>query len=253
MLAQAEAEKLRSSLLSAVSHDLRTPLTSIAGSASTLVERDLDEDTRRELAEGISEEAERLNQLLENILQLTRLESGSLRIEKQWQPIDEVIGSALQRQERNLRGRQVDVALPDDTAWVPVDGLLIEQVMQNLLSNSAKYSPDASPIDIAVRETGAGVEVSVADRGIGISADECERVFDKFYRGGRAQADGARGAGLGLAISRGIILAHGGRIWAQPRVGGGAEFRFVLPAEGRRPMLNGESERTGDDRSNDVV
>ena len=253
MLAQAEAEKLRSSLLSAVSHDLRTPLTSIAGSASTLVEQDLDEDTRKELAEGISEEAERLNQLLENILQLTRLESGSLRIEKQWQPIDEVIGSALQRQERNLRGRQVDVALPDDTAWVPVDGLLVEQVMQNLLSNSAKYSPEASPIAIAVRKTSAGVEVSVADRGIGITADECERVFDKFYRGGRAQADGARGAGLGLAISRGIILAHGGRIWAEPRVGGGAEFKFVLPAEGRRPFFDGENEDASEDKSGDVV
>ena len=252
MLAQAEAEKLRSSLLSAVSHDLRTPLTSIAGSASTLAEQDLDEGARRELAEGISEEAERLNQLLENLLQLTRLESGSLRIEKQWQPIDEVIGSALQRQERNLRGRQVDVVLPDDAAWVPIDGLLIEQVVQNLLSNSAKYSPDASPIDITVRKTSAGVEVSVADRGIGVSTDECERVFDKFYRGQRAQVDGARGAGLGLAISRGIILAHGGRIWAEPRPGGGAVFKFVLPTEGRHSLFNGESPSSESSRE-DVI
>jgi two-component system, OmpR family, sensor histidine kinase KdpD len=253
MLAQAEAEKLRSSLLSAVSHDLRSPLTSIAGSASILVERDLDADTRRELAKGISEEAERLNQLLESILQLTRLESGSLRIEKQWQPIDEVIGSALRRQERNLRGRQVDVALPDDAVWVPVDGLLIEQVMQNLLSNSAKYSPDASPIDIGVRGTRAGVEVSVADRGFGISADECERVFDRFYRGRRVQPDGARGAGLGLAISRGIILAHGGRIWAEPRSGGGTQFKFVLTTEGRRPSLDGGSEDAGEGKSDHAV
>jgi len=238
MLAQAEAEKLRSSLLSAVSHDLRTPLTSIAGSASTLVDQTLDEGTRRELAEGIREEAGRLNQLLENLLQLTRLESGSLRIEKQWQAVDDVIGSALDRQENALRGRRVDVHLPEgDSVWVPMDGLLIEQVLQNLLSNSVKYSPDASPIDISARQTQAGVEITLADHGIGLSPEECERVFDKFYRGKQAQVDRARGAGLGLAISRGIILAHGGRIWAEPRPDGGAVFKFTLPTEGNRPSL----------------
>ncbi len=253
MLAQAEAEKLRSSLLSAVSHDLRTPLTSIAGSASTLAEQELDEGTRRELAEGISEEAERLNQLLENLLQLTRLESGSLRIEKQWQPVDEVIGSTLQRQERALHDRQVRVDLPPDALWVPIDGLLIEQVVQNLLSNSAKYSRDASPIDITARRTGAGVEISVADRGIGLNPEECERVFDKFYRGQRAQVDGARGAGLGLAISRGIVHAHGGRIWAEPRPDGGAVFKFVLPSEGRPPLLDLEGLHRDEARTEDVV
>jgi len=253
MLAQAEAEKLRSSLLSAVSHDLRTPLTSIAGSASTLAGQELDEGTRRELAEGISEEAERLNQLLENLLQLTRLESGSLRIEKQWQPIDEVIGSTLQRQERALHDRQVRVDLPLEALWVPIDGLLIEQVVQNLLSNSAKYSRDASPIDIAARRTGGGVEISVADRGIGLNPEECERVFDKFYRGQRAQVDGARGAGLGLAISRGIVHAHGGRIWAEPRPDGGAVFKFVLPAEGRPPLLDVEGLQRDEARMEDVV
>jgi len=120
--------------------------------------------------------------------------------------------------------------------------------LQNLLSNSVKYSPDASPIDISARQTQAGVEITLADHGIGLSPEECERVFDKFYRGKQAQVDGARGAGLGLAISRGIILAHGGRIWAEPRPDGGAVFKFTLPTEGNRPALAdlGEPSSRGD-------
>jgi two-component system, OmpR family, sensor histidine kinase KdpD len=235
LLAQADAEKLRSSLLTTVSHDLRTPLTSIAGSASTLAEQDLDQETRRALANGITEEAERLNQLLENLLQLTRLESGSLRVNKEWQPIDEVIGSALERQKNILDERQINIDLPSDSLWVPIDGLLIEQVMQNLLANAAKYSRQGSAIDITARMTGPGVEVSIADRGIGLDPEECEMVFDKFYRGQNVKSDASRGAGLGLAITRGIILAHGGKIWAEPRTGGGAVFRFILPKTGRPP------------------
>jgi len=247
MLAQAEAEKLRSSLLSAVSHDLRTPLTSIAGSACTLAEQDLDREARQELAEGIAEEAERIGQLLENLLQLTRLESGALRVERQWQPIDAVIESALRRQERALRGRPLEIVLPDKPLWAPIDGLLIEQVVQNLLSNSAKYSPDGSPIDVSARRTGAGVEVSVSDRGVGLDPREADRLFDKFYRGQNVRNDSVRGAGLGLAISRGIVLAHGGRIWAEARSGGGAEFKFSLPAEGEEPPVgdDGAVEREG--------
>ena len=237
VLAQAEVEKLRSSLLSAVSHDLRTPLTSIAGSADILVEGNLDAETRRELAEGISEEADHLNQLLENLLQLTRLESGSLRIEKEWQPIDEVIGSSLERQKRALRGRKIRLDIPEEPLLVPLDGLLIEQVMQNLLDNAAKYSSEETSIDVAARQTEAGIEISVTDRGVGLDPHECERIFDKFYRGRNVQSDSSRGAGLGLAISRGIVLAHGGRIWAEPRPHGGAIFKFVLPIEGGSLML----------------
>ena len=250
MLAQAETEKLRSSLLSAVSHDLRTPLTSIAGSANTLAEENLDVETRRELAEAISEEADRLNQLLENLLQLTRLESGSLRIEKDWQPIDEVIGSSLERQRRALRGRKIHLDLPEEPLLVPLDGLLIEQVMQNLLGNAAKYSSEGTSIDVAARKTEAGIEISVTDRGVGLDPHECERIFDKFYRGRNVRSDSSRGAGLGLAISRGIVLAHGGRIWAEPRRDGGAVFKFVLPTEGGSLML-GDSIAT-DQEGNDA-
>jgi two-component system sensor histidine kinase KdpD len=242
ILAQAETEKLRSSLLSAVSHDLRTPLTSIAGSANALTEENLDVETRRELAEAISEEADRLNQLLENLLQLTRLESGSLRIEKDWQPIDEVIGSSLKRQRRTLRERTIHLDLPEEPLLVPLDGLLIEQVMQNLLGNAAKYSPEGAPIDVSACRTEAGVEISVADRGIGLDPHECDQLFDKFYRGRNVRTDASRGAGLGLAISRGIVVAHGGRIWAESRRDGGAVFKFVLPTEGKIPSLGGSIE-----------
>ena len=236
ILAQAEAENLRSSLLSAVSHDLRTPLTSIAGSASTLIGDELDADTRRQLAETIYEEADRLNQLLENLLQLTRLESGSLRLRKEWQPIDEVVGGSLRRQKRILQGREVHLSLPDELVLVPVDGLLIEQVLLNLIDNAVKYSPKESPIDVSVSKSGGGVEISIADRGIGLDPLEYDRLFDKFYRGRQARNDAGRGAGLGLAICRGVVTAHGGRIRAELRPEGGAIFRFVLPIEEGGPF-----------------
>ena len=253
MLAQAEAEKLRSSLLSTVSHDLRTPLTSIAGSADTLAKGNLDDETRRELAEAISEEADRLNQLLENLLQLTRLESGDLRIEKEWQPIDEVIGTSLERQKRALHGRQVHVDIPEEALLVPLDGLLIEQVMQNLLSNSAKYSAEGTPIDVSARQTEEGIEISVADRGIGLDPHECEQIFDRFYRGHNARSDTSRGTGLGLAISRGIVLAHRGRIWAEPRLHGGAVFTFVLPTAGRSLVLGDSIAADREGKDEDVI
>jgi two-component system sensor histidine kinase KdpD len=243
ILAQAEAENLRSSLLSAVSHDLRTPLTSIAGTASTLIEEELDANTRRKLAGTIYEEADRLNQLLENLLQLTRLESGSLQIRKEWQPIDEVIGSSLRRQERILQGREIHLNMPDEIVLVPIDGLLIEQVLLNLISNAVKYSPDGSAIDISGRKTEVGLEISVADRGIGLDPLEHDRIFDKFYRSRHLRNDAGRGAGLGLAICRGIVTAHGGRIWAEPRPEGGTTVRFVLPIEGSGPSLVDEGFR----------
>jgi len=235
LLAQAEAENLRSSLLSAVSHDLRTPLTSIAGSASTLIEDELDADTRRQLAGTIYEEADRLNQLLENLLQLTRLESSSLRIKKEWQPIDEVVGASLRRQERILQGREVHLDMPDELLLVPFDGLLIEQVLLNLIDNAVKYSPEGSLIDVSVRKGEGGVEISIADRGTGLDPLEYDRIFDKFYRSRHLHNGAGRGAGLGLAICRGVVTAHGGRIWAEPRPEGGTIFRFVLPIEGGGP------------------
>lgn len=238
VLAEAEAERLRSSLLSAVSHDLRTPLAAIAGSASTLVESNLDDATRRELARTIYEETDRLSRLVENLLHLTRIESGAMNVDKQWQPLDEVVGSALHRMESAMAHHDVRVDLSADLPLVPLDGLLIEQVLVNLLDNAAKYTPASTAIDITARSIPQAVEVTVADRGPGLNETERQRVFEKFYRSSGVRSDRGRGAGLGLAICRAIVTAHGGRIWADAHEGGGTCFRFTLPIEAAPPVID---------------
>ncbi|HEY5146695.1 MAG TPA: sensor histidine kinase KdpD [Polyangiaceae bacterium] len=232
---QMEAERLRSSLLSSVSHDLRTPLSVITGAASALLQTEpsLTSEARRDLAETIHEEARRLDRLVRNLLDMTRLASGAVKVAKEWQPIEGVIGAALGRLEEQLRGRKVDVRLAPDLPPVPIDGLLIEQVFINLLENAAKYSPIGTPIDIAATKDGDALVVEIADRGPGIPRELKDRIFEKFYRLPREGAGG--GAGLGLAICRGIVEAHGGRIWAENREGGGAVFRFTLPIDGAPP------------------
>jgi two-component system sensor histidine kinase KdpD len=232
-----EAERLRSSLLSSVSHDLRTPLSVITGAASALLESEppLASAARRDLAETIHEEAQRLNRLVRNLLDMTRLASGAVKVAKEWQPVEGVIGAALGRVEDQLRGRMVDVGVPPDLPPVPIDGLLIEQVLINLLENIAKYTPSGTPVEISAHVEANAVVVEIADRGPGIPRELVDRIFDKFYRLPREGASG--GAGLGLAICRGIVEAHGGRIWAENRDGGGAVFRFALPIEGPPPQL----------------
>lgn len=239
ILAEADAERQRSSLLSVVSHDLRTPLAAIAGSASSLVEHDFDAETRKELAAIIYEESDRLSRLVDNLLHLTRIQSGSMRVEKEWLPLDEVIGSALRRVETSMRGREVRLSIPPELPLVPMDGLLMEQVLVNLLDNAAKYSPVDSPVEIAAQMTQEGVEVTVGDRGPGLSEVDKGRVFELFYRGVLKAGTRSRGAGLGLAICRAIVRAHGGRIWADSREGGGTSLTFVLPVKGVPSSLQG--------------
>lgn len=238
ILAEADAERLRSSLLSAVSHDLRTPLAAIVGSSSSLIANDLDAPTRKDLARTIYEESDRLSRLVENLLHLTRIESGSMKVEKQWQPLDEVVGSALRRVNTILLQHEVEIDVPPELPLVPLDGLLVEQVLVNLLDNAAKYTPTGSKIDLSARRCSAGIEVTVADRGPGLEETERERVFEKFYRSAAVHSDRGRGAGLGLAISRAIVQAHGGRIWADVRGGGGTCFRFVLPMDTNPPVVD---------------
>lgn len=230
---QVETEQLRNALLSSVSHDLRTPLAVVTGAASTLLEETLEPSVRRELTDTILQEADRLNRLVQNLLDMTRLEAGALRVRKQWQSLEEVIGVALERVEKVLGDREVATSLPEDLPLVPLDSLLIEQVLVNLLENAAKYTPPKSPIRIAARVVDAGVEIEVSDRGPGITAGQEVLIFEKFHR---ARSD-ERGAGLGLTICRGIVVAHGGRIWAGSHEGGGASFRFTLPIEGEPPKL----------------
>ena len=228
-----ETERLRNSLLSSVSHDLRTPLATITGAASTILESGsrLDAQTRQELLESVREEADRLNRLVQNLLEMTRLESGALQLRREWHPLEEVIGAALSRLGKELADRRVDTRVPPDLPLVPIDDVLVEQVLVNLLDNAAKYTPRESPIRIMATATDRAVTVEVADRGPGLPRGEEDKVFEKFHRG----VEGGRGVGLGLAIAQGIVKAHGGRIWAQNLPEGGVAFLFTLPLAGTPP------------------
>jgi two-component system sensor histidine kinase KdpD len=232
----AETEKLRSSLLSAVSHDIRTPLAGIAGASSTLATsyESLDSSTRNELLTTINEESERLSQLVENLLHMTRLSSGKVTIDRQWHPLEDVIGSTLGRMERQLEGRSVEVELDDDTTLGHFDSVLIEQLLVNLLDNAVKNSPPGAPIVVAAHATAAGVELQVADRGKGFASGDEERVFELFYRGIDCRPD-RRGTGIGLPICRAIAEVHGGTIEARNRPGGGAIVRVAIPHAERPP------------------
>jgi two-component system sensor histidine kinase KdpD len=234
---QMDAERLRSSLLSSVSHDLRTPLAVITGAASALLEPEpsLAPAARRDLMETINEEAQRLGRLVGNLLDMTKIASGAIKVAKEWQPLEEVVGAVLNRLEDGLEGRRIDLRLPPDLPLVPIDGVLIEQVLINLLENAIKYTPKGTPIELSAKAAGSEVVVEVADRGPGIPGEHADKIFEKFYRLPREREGG--GAGLGLAICRGIVEAHGGRIWAQNREGGGAIFRFTIPIEGTPPRV----------------
>ena len=234
---EVEGERLRTALLSSLSHDLRTPLASIEGAASSLLQdgASLPGEVRQELTEAILEESRRMTRLVANLLDMVRVEAGTMAVRKQWQPLEESLGVALMRLEARLRHHPVDVDLPPDLPLVPIDELLIEQVFINLLENAAKYCPEGTPVTVTATRQMDAVIVTVADRGPGVPEPEQERVFEKFHRAAMAGADDERhvgGAGLGLTICRGIIAAHGGRIWVEPVAGGGAAFRFVLPLQG---------------------
>lgn len=233
---EVEAERLRNSLLSSLSHDLRTPLGSIEGAASSLLQdsgKTPSSELRQELAETILEESRRMSRLVGNLLDMVRVETGALAIQKAWQPLEEALGVALLRLEGRMGEHPVQTHLPDDLPLVPIDEVLIEQVFINLLENAMKYTGPGSSISIAAWAEDGAVVVEVADRGPGIPEGSEEFVFHKFYRlRGSGDSASNNGAGLGLTICRGIILAHGGRIWVQRRDGGGASFRFTLPLVG---------------------
>ena len=240
VMVQAESERLRSSLLSAVSHDLRTPLAAIAGASSSLLELSHggDETTRRELLQTVVDESQRLARLVDNLLEMTRIESGAVQIHKQWNVLEEVVGSALRHAKPALGDRPILVKLPHDLPLIPLDGVLIEQVLVNILENAAKYSPTGTPVEIKARHGEKQIVLEVLDHGHGLSAGDERRVFEKFYRGENAVADGRRGVGLGLAICQAIVEAHGGSIHAANRPDGGARFWFTLPLEGPPPNID---------------
>jgi two-component system sensor histidine kinase KdpD len=232
---RTESERVRNALLSAISHDLRTPLATIVGAASSLVEQDstLSPSARAELAHAIHDESRRMARLANNILDMARLEGGAVNLDRQWYPLEELVGGVLSRVESRLLEHPVSVKLAPDLPWVHVDAVSIEQVLENLLENAVKYTPPFTPITITAEARANEVEIAVADRGPGLAPGDEQRIFDKFYR---AQAERSQsGVGLGLAICEAIVRAHGGRIWVERHPQGGAVFRFVLPLVGKPP------------------
>ena len=228
-----ETERLRSALLSSVSHDLRTPLVSIIGSATGLASCDgaLSQADRAQLVQTILEEGERLNRFVQNLLDMTRLGYGALRPNREWVDLREIVGRALRQMARSLAVLEVEVQIPEDLPVLHVDPVLIEQVLVNILDNAAKYSPAGGRIEIAAGLDGERVSVRVSDEGPGIPPEARDTVFDVFYRV-RAGDKQAAGTGLGLSICRGLIEAHGGQIEALPGPGGrGTTIVFWLPVQ----------------------
>jgi two-component system sensor histidine kinase KdpD len=233
---RVETERMRNAILSSVSHDLRTPLATITGAASSLLDEGshLGTKDRLELSRSIYREADRLDRLLKNLLEMMRIEAGAVRLNKEWHPLDEIVGAALSRLDERLRNHTVKTTFPPNLPMVRIDGVLLEQVIINLLENAAKYAPTGSIIELSASAGDREVVVEVTDRGQGIPAGEEVRIFDKFYRAKPAREGGV---GLGLTICRGIIEAHGGRIWAENHSGGGAVFRFSIPLTEEQPPM----------------
>jgi two-component system sensor histidine kinase KdpD len=222
--------------LSAVSHDIKTPLASIYGAATSLLEEGvrLDESQRQDLIESIATEAERLNRVVTNLLEMTRLDAG-VELNRDWYPLEEIVGAALTRVEKLLRGRTVTTTIPPGLPLIRVDDVLIEELFANLMENAAKYTAPGTPIEISAIENGQKILVFVRDRGPGFPSGDEQRIFEKFFRG---KTEGIiRGAGLGLAICHAIVQRHQGTISASNRPGGGAVLTIELPVGGAPPTV----------------
>jgi len=226
---RAETEAIRNALLASISHDLRTPLATIAGGAATLAGNldALSGADRRALANSVSEEASHMSERITTLLDLVRLETGAIQPRFEQYELGELVGSVLHRLEARLRQHRVRIELPEELPWLQVDGRLIEQVLENLLDNASKYTPAGSEIRISARALRRQVEISVEDDGPGLPGSDPEILFEKFQRGAPESAAG--GIGLGLAICRTIVRLHQGRIWAENRAPHGAAFRFSVP------------------------
>lgn len=233
-LISMESERLRNSLLSAISHDLRTPLTSIIGIATTLKEQAQPEDVRLEMFEALQEQAFRMNGLMTNLLDMARLQAGKVQLNKQWQMLEEVVGGALHGMQHLLLRHHVQVNLPYDLPLLQFDAVLIERVLSNLLDNASKYTPAEAHIGLSAEVREDEVWISVADDGTGLPAGMETQIFEKFTRGEKESAK--PGVGLGLSICRAIVEAHGGKIWAKNLPDHGAVFVFSLPI-GKPPAL----------------
>jgi len=230
---EAETERMRSSLLSAVSHDLKTPLATIVAAGTTLLDRGkaLEAEDSRELLGAMVLEAERLGRLIQNLLSVTRLESPTVELRRSPEAVEEIVSAAVERINARLKPKRIQVSISRDLPWVLAEPALIEQVILNLLENAVRYAGATSPIELSAHLENNRVTIQVADRGSGISDADVDKVFEKFYRGQQAtRRDG--GMGLGLTICRAIVRAHGGQIGIRNRQGGGAVVEFTLPVAG---------------------
>lgn len=223
-------DELKTALLNAVSHDLRTPLASIIASAGSLLQEDVTwtRRERREFAEAIEQEARRLNQIVGNLLDLSRIEAGSLRPERGWYDLGALVDDVLGRLRATTIQHPLVIDIPEDLAPVPLDYVQVDQVLSNLIENASKHTPPGTEIRISARRANGEVQVEVADRGPGIPPAALAHLFEPFYRVDRI-GPRPRGTGLGLAVARGLVQAHGGRIWIENRPGGGSRFIFTLP------------------------
>ncbi len=228
---EAETERMRSALLASISHDVRTPLAVIAGASSSLIEKSesLTPETRTELARSIYEQSRDMSELVTKVLQMTRLESGAMRLDRDWNSLADIAGAVLRRLAERLSRHRVMVDIASDLPLLRVDATLIEQALGNLLENAARHTPAGTFIRLRAELGGAEVTVSVEDFGPGLAEADTERVFAKFQHSRPEGAGG--GVGLGLAICRAIVRLHGGKAWAERIPGGGTAFRFTLPAE----------------------
>lgn len=226
-------ERYRSNLLRSISHDIRTPLSGIIGTSEMLMSKTDENDERFDLASDIYKDAQWLHSLVENILNLTKIQDGKLAIAKQSEALEEVIGAALMAVEKRTANRKIDIQMPDSLVMVSVDAKLISQVLVNLLENAIKFTPGDKEISIIVEPSYEYVNVTVADRGRGIQEVDLPHIFKMFYTTNKKIADSKRGVGLGLAICQSIVEAHGGKIFAKNREGGGASFTFTLPLGGQ--------------------
>ena len=230
-------ESLRNSLLSAIAHDLRTPLASIVAASGTLLQkRDrLSAQQTRELTQTILEEGQRMTKLANDTLQMARLEAGTVALHRDWYPLEEIIGAVISRMEGQLKEHVVETRLPAGIALAQLDEVMIVQVLENLIENAIKYTPSGTCIEVGAEEESDRARFWVADQGPGIRAGEEAKIFEKFYQSPDKEAKG--GVGLGLTICRIIVEAHGGQILGRNRASGGAEFSFTIPYTEAKPQF----------------
>lgn len=228
---ETETERIRSTLLASISHDLRTPLAVLTGASSSLVEAGerMAPQERQALARSLFEQSREMSERVSKVLQMTRLETGALRIERDWASVEEIVGAVLERLRDRLGAHRVLVELPADLPLVRVDAALVEQALANLLENAARHTPAGTVVRVRAACGDGQLVLSVVDYGGGLPAPERERVFRKFEHGSPEGA--SSGLGLGLAICRAIVRLHGGRAWADSVADGGISFHLALPAE----------------------